>query len=278
MTKLKPLGGQALIEGVMIKAPDNISIAVRLPNKKIRTKKDKFISATQRHKLLNLPFVRGVIHLFEMMVVGIKALTWSANQQGEEEELGPKEWAITFSMAILLTIGLFVLLPYYAAKFFYDPHTVRFGFLDGIIRLLVFLAYLFAIGFMADVRRMFQYHGAEHMAVHCYEHKLPLQVSNVRKFPPEHPRCGTSLLIFVVGVSIVLFSVIRTEHWYYNLPARVVLIPVIAGISYELLKFSAKYSWLKWLSYPGIWTQKLTTRKPDAKQIEVAIAAVNKAK
>jgi len=275
---MKPLGGQAIIEGVMIKAPDNVSIAVRLLNKKIKTKREKYVSATQRSKILNLPFLRGIIHLWEMMVVGIKALTWSANQQGEEEELGPVEWIITFGFAILLTIGLFVLLPYYAAKFVYDPHTVRFGLLDGIIRLLVFLLYLYAIGFMSDVRRMFQYHGAEHMAVHCYEHKLSLKVQNVRKFPPEHPRCGTSLLIFVVAVSIILFSLIRTPHWYYNLPARVLLIPVIAGISYELLKLSAKYSWLKWLTYPGIWTQKLTTRQPDAKQIEVAIAAVNKAK
>ncbi len=275
---MKPLGGQAIVEGVMIKAPDNISIAVRLPNKKIKTKREKFISATQRHRLLNLPFIRGIIHLGEMMVVGIEALTWSANQQGEEEELGPTEWIITFGLAILFTIGLFVLLPYYAAKFFYDPHTVTFGLVDGLIRLLVFLIYLIAIGFMSDVRRMFQYHGAEHMAVHCYEHNLPLKVNNVKKFPPEHPRCGTSLLIFVVAVSIVVFSLIRTSHWYINLPVRVILIPVIAGISYELLKFSARYSWLKWLTYPGIWTQKLTTRKPDAKQIEVAIAAVNKAK
>lgn len=275
---MKPLGGQALVEGVMIKAPDNVSIAVRLPNKKIKTKRDKFVSATQKHKFLNLPFIRGVIHLWEMMVVGINALTWSANQQGEEEELGTKEWIITFGFAILLTIGLFVLLPYYAARFFLDPHTIRFGIVDGLIRLLVFLLYLVGIGYMADVRRMFQYHGAEHMAVHCYEHKLALKVQNVKKFPPEHPRCGTSLLIYVVAVSIVLFSVIRTPHWYYNLPARVFLIPVIAGISYELLKFSAKYSWLKWMTYPGIWTQKLTTRQPDAKQIEVAIAAVNKAK
>ena len=275
---MKPLGGQAIVEGVMIKAPDNVSMAVRLPNKKIKTKRDKFVSVTQRHMLLNLPFIRGVIHLWEMMVVGIKALTWSANQQGEEEELGAMEWIITFGMAILLTIGLFILLPYYAAKFFAAPHTVYFGLIDGLFRLLVFLAYLMAIGFMSDVRRMFQYHGAEHMAVHCYEHKLALKVENVRKFPPEHPRCGTSLLLFVVAVSIVLFSVIRSPYWYYNLSARILLIPVVAGISYELLKFSAKYSWLSWMTYPGIWTQKLTTRQPDAKQIEVAIAAVNKAK
>ncbi len=275
---MKPLGGQALMEGVMIKAPDNVSMAARKPNGKIVTKRERHISLSQKSKLLGLPFIRGVIQLFEMMVIGVKALVWSANQQGEEEELGAKEWFFVFFFAIALTIGLFVLLPYYAAKFFFEPHTIRFGLVDGLIRLLVFLLYLFAIGFMSDVRRMFQYHGAEHMAVHCYEHKLALKVQNVKKFPPEHPRCGTSLLLFVVAVSIVLFSLIRTPHWYYNVPARIFLIPVIAGISYEMLKFSAKYKWLKWLSYPGIWTQKLTTRKPSAKQIEVAIAAVNKAK
>ncbi len=275
---MKPLGGQAIMEGVMIKAPDNVSMAARKPNGKIITKRMRHVSLVQKHKILNLPFIRGVIQLFEMMVVGVKALTWSANQQGEDEELGAKEWFLVFFFAIALTIGLFVLLPYYAAKFFFESHTVSFGLVDGLIRLLVFLAYLFVIGFMSDVRRMFQYHGAEHMAVHCYEHKLALKVNNVRKFPPEHPRCGTSLLLFVVAVSIILFSVVRTQYWYYNVPARIFLIPVVAGISYELLKFSAKYKWLKWLSYPGIWTQKLTTRKPSAKQIEVAIAAVNKAK
>jgi len=227
---------------------------------------------------LNWPLLRGVIHLFDMMAVGIKALTWSANQQGEEEELTGKELFITFTMAILLTIGLFVLLPYYVSKFFFAPDTVRFGILDGAMRLIVFLGYLIAIGFMKDVNRMFQYHGAEHMAVHCYEARKALNVKNVKKYPPEHPRCGTSLLIFVVGVSIVVFSLIRTPHWYYNVPARILLIPVVAGISYELLKFSSKYRWLRWLSLPGIWAQKLTTRQPDAKQIEVAIAAVNKAK
>ncbi len=266
------------MEGVMIKAPDNVSMAARKPNGKIVSRRERHVSLVQKHKILGLPFIRGIIQLFEMMVVGIKALSWSANQQGEDEELGAKEWFLVVFFAVALTIGLFVLLPYYSAKFFFESHTVRFGLIDGLIRLLVFLGYLFVIGFMSDVRRMFQYHGAEHMAVHCYENKLALKVNNVKKFPPEHPRCGTSLLLFVVAVSIILFSLVRTQHWYYNVPARIILIPVVAGISYELLKFSAKYKWLKWLSYPGLWTQKLTTRKPSAKQIEVAIAAVNKAK
>ncbi len=275
---MKPLGGQAIIEGVMIKSPDAVAMAARTPSGKIVSRRVRHVSLVQKYRILNLPFVRGVIQLFEMMVVGIKALTWSSNQQGDEEELGFKEWVIAFGMAILLTIGLFILLPYYASKFFFDPQTVTFGIVDGVLRLLVFFVYLAVIGLMADVRRMFQYHGAEHMSVHCYEHKLALNVKNVKKFPPEHPRCGTSLLLYVVAVSIVLFSLIRTPHWYINVPARIILIPVVAGISYELLKFSAKYSWLRWLSYPGLWTQKLTTRQPDKKQIEVAITAVNKAK
>jgi uncharacterized protein YqhQ len=275
---MKPLGGQAIIEGVMIKSPDAVAMAVRTPSGKIVSKRVRHISLVQKYRILNLPFVRGVIQLFEMMVVGIKALTWSSNQQGDEEELGFKEWVIAFSMAILLTVGLFILLPYYASKVFFDPQTVTFGIVDGALRLLVFFLYLAVIGLMADVRRMFQYHGAEHMSVHCYERNLALNVKNVKKFPPEHPRCGTSLLLYVVAVSIVLFSLIRTPHWYINVPARIVLIPVVAGISYELLKFSAKYKCLSWLGLPGLWTQKLTTRKPSAKQIEVAIAAVNKAK
>lgn len=266
------------MEGVMIKAPDNYSMAARRPDKKIVSKRVKHLTLSQRYKFFNLPLLRGAVSVFEMMIVGVKALQWSAEQQGEEEELGTKEWVMVFGFAILMTIGLFVLLPYYGAKFFYAPDTWLFGLLDGLLRLVVFIGYLFLIGFMSDIKRMFEYHGAEHMSVHCYESKLPLTVKNVKKFPPEHPRCGTSLLLFVVAVSIILFSLIRTPHWYYNVPARILLIPVVAGISYELLKFSAKYKWLRWLSYPGIWAQKLTTRQPDAEQIEVAIAALNKAK
>ncbi len=275
---MKPLGGQALIEGVMIKAPDNVSMAARLPNKKIKVVRSRHVSLTQRYKILGLPFVRGVISLFEMMIIGIKALTWSANQQGEEEELGPIEWVITFGLAFALTIGLFVLLPYYGAKWVVTAESWTFGALEGVIRLAIFLLYLVLIGRMADVKRMFEYHGAEHMAVHCYEHKLDLTVKNVKKFPPEHPRCGTNLLFLVIVVSIVLFSLVKVDGWFLNVIARIILIPAVAGIAYEILKMSAKFNWLRWLATPGIWVQKLTTRQPKADQIEVAIAAVNKAK
>lgn len=275
--KRKPLGGQAIVEGVLIKAPDKYAMAVRLPNKKIKTKQVKSPSLSQKHKIFGWPLVRGVANLIDMLILGIRALTWSANQQGEEEELGMWEWLLTFGIAIALTVGLFVLLPYYAAAFFLPRETILFDLLDGLFRLLIFLAYLLVIGLSKDVQRMFQYHGAEHMAVHCYEHGKQLSVKNVRGYPPEHPRCGTSLLFFVVVVSIVLFSVVRTEFWYYNLIARVLLIPVVAALSYEILKLTAKYPSLAILTYPGIIVQKLTTRKPKADQIEVAIAAVEKA-
>lgn len=276
--KLKPLGGQAIVEGVMIKSPEAYSLAVRLPNGKIKAKRVKNIALTKKYKILGLPLIRGVVNLVEMLVVGIKALTWSANQQGEKEELGPWEWFITFTLAILLTVGLFILLPYYATGFLFESNTFAFGAFEGLLRLLVFLLYLAVIGLSSDVKRMFQYHGAEHMSVHCYESGKSLEVKNVRKFPPEHPRCGTSLLFFVVVVSIILFSLIRTDYWYYNVLFRVILIPIVAATAYEILKITAKYPALKFLSYPGLIVQKLTTRKPRADQIEVAIAAVHKAR
>lgn len=275
---MKPLGGQALIEGVMIKGPDKVAMSARTPEGKIVSDCYKHISLTQRKKWLNIPLVRGPIMLAEMLAVGVKALTWSANQQGEEEELGGWELFVTFSLAILLTVGLFILVPYYASKFFYSPDTVMFGVLDGVFRLIVFFGYLIGIGLMKDVKRMFEYHGAEHMAVHCYEAKKSLTPKNVAKYPPEHPRCGTNLLFFVVIVSIVLFSVVRSPHWYINVPSRIILVPLVAGISYELLKLSARFRWLAWMAQPGIWVQKLTTRKPSKDQIEVAIKAVNEAK
>ncbi len=274
---MKKLGGQAIIEGVMIKSNNAIAMAARSPDGRIVSRKMKYISLTEKHKILAFPFLRGVIQLYEMIIAGFNALSWSARQQGEEDA-GNWEMFGALVFAILLTVTLFILLPYYASKLFFPPDAPLFGLIDGFFRLLVFLAYLVGIGFMQDVKRMFQYHGAEHMAVHCYESKKELKAGNVKKFPPEHPRCGTSLLLFVVAVSIVLFSLIRTSIWYYNIPARILLIPVVASVSYELLKASSKYNWLGWLSYPGLWVQKLTTKKPNTGQIEVAIAAVNKAK
>jgi len=268
------LGGQAIVEGVMIKSPSRVCMAVRLPSDKIRFKCIKHVSPGG---FCAWPFIRGVIQLFDMLIVGVKALQWSSEQQGDDEKLDGKGWFFVFAFAFTLTIGLFVLLPYYGSRIFFKPDTLVFGLIDGLLRLLVFFVYLFGIGFMSDVRRMFEYHGAEHMSVHCYESGKELSVANAKHFPPEHSRCGTSLLIFVIVVSIIIFSLVRSPHWYYNVPARIFLIPVIAGISYELLKFSSKFKCLRWLTLPGVWTQKLTTRRPDDKQLAVALVAVREA-
>lgn len=267
------IGGQAVIEGVLIMSPDKYAIAVRDEKGKLRKKVEKHVPVSKRYKLLSFPVVRGFANLVDMLVVGTNALTWSAEQQGEEQLKG-WETFITFAAAILLTIGIFVVLPYYAARLFLEPPGLLFNIVDGVFRLLAFFLYLVVIGLFSDVRRMFQYHGAEHMSVHCYEAGDKLTPSNCLKHRKEHARCGTSLLFFVVIVSIFVFSLLHTPFWYINIAGRILLIPVVAGISYELLKFSAKYKWLWWVSLPGIWTQKLTTKRPDKKQLEVAIAAV----
>ncbi len=275
--KKQHIGGQAVIEGVLIVSPKKISIAVRTEKGKIKTLKQKRKPFLEKYPIFKIPFVRGIFYLIEMLVTGMKALTWSSEQQGEEEKLGFWGLFITFGLAIILTIGLFIILPYFLSKIFFNPPSFSFNLLDGFFRLLVFFGYLVLIGQMKDVKRMFQYHGAEHKAVHCYEAGKKLTVKNVRRYAKEHARCGTSFLIYVIVISILLFSVIKTGVWYWNILFRILLIPVVAGISYELLKISSKYQeffLFRWLVKPGIWTQKLTTRKPTDKQLEVGIKAV----
>ena len=274
---MKQIGGQAVIEGVLMMAPEKFAIAVRLPDGSIETKVESHKAKSKRFKLLGIPFIRGVVNLVDMLVVGSKALTWSAEKQGEEE-MRWWETLLTFAFAILMTVGIFVVAPYYLARVFVEPPGFVFNIIDGVFRLLAFFVYLLSITVFKDVRRMFEYHGAEHMTVHCYEAKKPLTPENCMKFSKEHARCGTSLLFFVVIVSIFVFSILHTPYWYINIFGRIILIPVVAGISYELLKFSAKYKCLSWVSLPGLWTQRLTTRTPDKEQLEVAIAALEKAR
>lgn len=275
------LGGQALIEGVMMKTPDFVSAAARTPKGTIITIKKRHVSLTQRLWLWRLPLLRGIISLGEMMVLGIKMLNWSADQQAEkkEDKLGAWETGFTLLASLALTIALFVLAPYWLARFFTETRGIAFNLIDGAFRVVIFIGYLWGIALFKDVKRMFQYHGAEHMAVHCHEARKALTPQNVRKYNPVHPRCGTSLLMFVIIVSILLFSVIHDTRWWVNVPVRIVLIPLIAGVSYELLKLSARFPrniLLKLLMQPGLWVQKITTRKPDKSQIEVAIAALKR--
>jgi uncharacterized protein YqhQ len=217
-----------------------------------------------------------------MLITGMKALEWSANQQMEKkEQLGKGSMAVTMIVSFGLALGLFLGLPYLVAWFIVGnaPHSVMFNVVDGIVRLIVFLLYIYLIGLWKDVHRLYQYHGAEHASVHCYEAGLPLTVANVRKFSTVHVRCGTSLLVYVVGISIVVFSLIRVPQWYWNLPLRIVVLPLIGGIGYEILRLSARFPrslLFLLLAYPGRLVQRITTQKPTPKMIEVAIAALKR--
>jgi len=265
----------------MMKGDKAVAVAVRRPDGKIIAKKQRFVSLSKRNKLFNLPFVRGVVQLAEMLVVGIRALIWSADvaEEKESEKLNKKEIGLTLLIAILLTIGIFVVLPYYAAKFLVPKHGMLFNAVDGIFRVIVFFSYLMAISLFKDMKRVFQYHGAEHKSVACFEAGKPLTPKNCKKFSKEHPRCGTSFLVYVIVVSIIVFSMVKSDVWYVNLGMRILFIPLIVGVSYEILKLAAKFEnnvFFRLLILPGLWTQKITTKEPDEKQLEVAIAALKK--
>jgi uncharacterized protein YqhQ len=271
------LGGQAVIEGVLMRSGDSIAIAVRKPNGRIVVKKEKIIPLSKKFPFLKLPLLRGAIALYDSLVIGTKAIVFSAEEStGGEEKISSNELFITFGISIIFAVGIFVLLPLFLASL--TPYKgVRFNIIDGVFRLAFFLAYLAIISSFKDVKRMFAYHGAEHMSVHCHEAKKPLTVENVRKFQTTHPRCGTSFLLIVMVISIVVFSLVNPGNFVLKFFSRILLIPLIAGISYELLKFSAKFSDNfigQAIAYPGILMQRITTKKPDDGQIKVALAAL----
>ena len=275
--KCVSVGGQAVIEGVLMKNNDKIAIAVRRPDKKISVKKEKIPPISKKIKFLGWPFFRGTVNLIEMLILGIKALNCSANESlGEEEEkIKPWEFAITTTFAVAVAVGLFILLPLWLTKAT-KTAGILFNIIDGVIRIGIFVLYILLISLMKDVRRLFEYHGAEHKTVHCYEDGKKLTPSNVKKYSTAHRRCGTTFLLIVLVLSILVFSLIVTDNFWIKFAARVLLLPVIAGISYELLKLGAKFPEniiMNLLVWPGMTLQRLTTREPDKKQIEVAIAA-----
>jgi uncharacterized protein YqhQ len=295
MKKLN-IGGQAVMEGIMIRSPKYNVVGVRA-NKKIILKKEKI--KQRKSKFYKLPIVRGFFNLIDMMVIGMRSLMWSADQQLEEEDekISKKEMAVSAAFAILFGIGIFVLLPYVATNFigfFEESQPLLFNLIDGLIRILVFFIYIFAISFMKDIQVLFQYHGAEHMAIHCYEKGKKLTVNNIKNFSTLHPRCGTAFIMIVLVIAILTFSIITPIilavfpgllkiHAFPRrtilLVIRILLLPLIAGIAYEFLKFSAKhekYAIMKILIWPGLLMQKITTKKPTTKQIEVALAVVDK--
>lgn len=273
------VGGQAVIEGVMMRHKNRVAIAIR-KGREIKIKKEKFKSLADKYPFLKWVFFRGIITMFEMLVMGIKALTYSSNETlDKDEKITSFEITMTFVLAIGLTVVLFLVLPVFLTRLITMSNGILFNIIDGIIRVAIFLIYLFAISLMKDIRRIFEYHGAEHKAVHCYEEKEKLTVENAKKFKTAHPRCGTSFLLIVMVVSILVFSVIVSPKLYVKVAARIVLLPVIIGMSYEILKMASRFEknvFFKMLIAPNLWLQKLTTREPDKKQLEVAIAALKK--
>ncbi|MBT3323784.1 DUF1385 domain-containing protein [archaeon] len=278
------IGGQAVIEGVLIKGPKKLAIAVRNPQGEIVTKEEESISVTKKNKLLNLPIIRGPIILAETMVMGIKALNYSANvsieEEGEDEKLSTGSLLVTLFISLGLAIFLFKLLPLFIAEsastyISFIANKYFFNLTEGITKIIILIGYIYFISLMPDVRRVFQYHGAEHKVVNAYEHK---DLENPKKYSRIHVRCGTSFILFVLALSILVYLFIPLDYNFaIKLLIRLALLPLIAGIAYELIKISGKYDkklWFKIIISPGLFLQKLTTKEPNEKQLEVAMTAL----
>jgi uncharacterized protein YqhQ len=287
------IGGQAVIEGVMMRAPRSVAIAVRRANGEIVVKRDVVVPLSERFPVVKLPIVRGAVALFSSLITGIKALNFSANEamveeKGEKNKEELSSWAMAGTMGIAFGFGilLFFILPLYVTKLLtqlavISDNNIVFNLVDGVIRVAVFLLYIWSISRMKDIQRVFQYHGAEHKSIFAFEAGDELTVANVRGYSRLHPRCGTSFLLIVMLVSIVIFSLIpKLWPFYMKAGARIVLLPLIAGVSYEFLKWSAKNDHsplVKLIIAPGLALQRLTTREPDDKQLEVAIRSMQEA-
>lgn len=276
------IGGQAVIEGVLIKSGKKVAIATRDASGKISIKKEEYKSITHKYKLLNLPIIRGPIILFETTVLGLKALNYSANKslEKEEEKLSTISIVTTITLSIIFALALFKLLPLGIAQLASNNFTLfqnrfLFNILEGLTKIMFLVGYITLIGMMPDVKRVFQYHGAEHKIVNAYEKR---DLVNARKYSRIHIRCGTSFVLFVLALSIIVYMIIPLNvSFLAKYAIRIALLPLIAGIGYEIIRLSPKYEkyfWFKALISPGLLLQRLTTREPDDKQLEVACAAV----
>jgi uncharacterized protein YqhQ len=276
------VGGQAVIEGVMMRAPNRWAVAVRLPSGEIESETNDLPRLSSRSRAARVPFVRGVMVLYESLVLGFRALTWSAHRavEGEEEELTDLQLAGTITLSIAAVLAIFVLAPLGVAKLLaplVGGSSFAFNIIDGIVRGALFIGYVWAIGRSKEIKRVFEYHGAEHQTIHAYEAGEALTVENIQTHPPEHPRCGTNFLLIVVLASLVIFTLLGRPGWLLLIGSRVLLIPVIAGLAYEILRFSGLHGGEtvgKILAAPGLWLQKLTTAHPADDQVEVAVAAL----
>lgn len=276
-------GGQAVIEGVMMRGQKTMAVAIRKPDGGIMVEETEIKSNPRLPKFLKWPFIRGTVNLVSSLTIGVKTLVFSANQaldEGEEEEtLSPLEITGTVALSLALGVGLFFLLPAFLAqaiKAWVPGHGMQ-NVMEGLVRILIFLTYMFLISRVKDVQRVFQYHGAEHKTIFNYESGKPLAAAAAREMSRFHPRCGTSFLLFVMVISILVYSVLPEMSMIQRLLSRVILLPVIAGIAYEVIRLAGNHldhPLVAAISWPGMQLQRLTTQEPDDSQLEVAIAAL----
>lgn len=286
--KYSGIGGQAVMEGVMMKNKDHYAVAVRKPDGNIEVKKEEFKGISSKCKLFRVPFIRGIFSFIDSLTLGMSTLTYSASFYEEEEDTKKTEQekkksdtvfnVITIMISVILAVGIFMVVPFYLSQLLEKVISSKtlVIFLEGVIRLLIFIIYIVLISFMKDIKRVYMYHGAEHKCINCIEHGMPLTVDNIRISSKEHKRCGTSFMLLVMCISILILMLVRFDSRILRLVARIVLIPVIAGISFELLRLAGTKEnvFTNIISKPGLLLQRLTTKEPDDSMIEVGIASV----
>ncbi|WP_230397957.1 DUF1385 domain-containing protein [Novisyntrophococcus fermenticellae] len=295
--KSSNIGGQAVMEGIMMRHGDAYSIAVRKPDQEIEVKVEKYKSLIKNKKVLSLPIIRGVFSFIDSLLIGTKCLMYSASFFEDEEEekknitkeerekqemkqASQEKWLMygTVAFSVVISVAVFMLLPYYLTSLLRHVTTSQgiLGFAESLVRVLIFLLYLALISHMKDIQRTFEYHGAEHKCINCIEHGLELNVENVMKSSREHKRCGTSFLFFVMIVSAVFLMFIRVDSALWRVLIRILLLPVIAGVSYEIIRLAGRsdHKLVNLLSKPGMMIQHMTTREPDEEEVQVAITAV----
>ncbi|AHY46878.1 putative metal-dependent enzyme [Rubrobacter radiotolerans] len=281
------VGGQAIMEGVLMRSPNFWAMAVKTPEGELDVRAEPFRSVTKRSALLRLPIVRGFVSLAETLVLGMKALTISTNVAlGEDEDFSKKEIAVTFLFAMVLAVGLFLAAPVLAVKGVglllggQVENALLFSLIEGAVRIAIFIGYIVAISaFSRDIKRFFAYHGAEHKAIKVYEAGEELVPENARRLDTMHVRCGTSFILYVLVLSILVFSLLGVEGWVYMVVSRIVVIPLVAGIGFEFIMWSARNqgsALVRALTWPGLQLQRLTTREPDDGMVEVAMASLKK--
>ncbi|WP_026651665.1 DUF1385 domain-containing protein [Butyrivibrio proteoclasticus] len=288
------IGGQAVLEGVMMKNKDMYAVAVRKPNNEIEIEIDEYHGVAYGSKLLNIPFIRGIFVFIDSMILGLKSLNYSSSFYEEDKDKPTKLdegleqvsnghedtflMILTTLISFVFAIALFMVLPYALSELLagYIRNTSLVAIIEGVLRILIFVLYILLISRMKDIKRLFQYHGAEHKCINCIEKGRPLTVKNVMKSSRLHKRCGSSFILFVMLISIILFFFIRIDSYLWRVVIRILLIPVISGISYEIIRLAGKTDFIlvRIISAPGLWLQRLTTKEPDASMVEVAIKSV----